>query len=521
MPPPGSHLRPDLELTDARVITRDPARPRAEGLLIGRDKILALTGPGQPPTEAAGEVRRIDCGGRTVLPGFIDPHFHLLSYIRSLIDLNLEPSDDLRSLADLAAAVARAAEGLPPGAWVIGQGYDEFYLAEGRHPTRADLDRAAPGHPVKLTHRSRHAHVLNSRALALIGLTRETPDPPGGLIDRELTDGEPTGLLFGLGDFLAQRLPRMEPSDFERGLARADEALLSLGLTCLGEATFLNDADRWRTIGAWIEAGQWHGRVNLMLGWPGFQELVLDRSSPPRSTDRLGLGGVKIILERISGRLYPPPDELEAMIGAIHRAGWWAAVHAVEEPAIEAACGAIERVLAAHPVPAHGHRLEHCAQCPPGLARRLAAAGIAVVTQPAFIHRHGERYLATIPPDRQKYLYPLNILLTEGVTLAGSSDAPLSPPSPLLGIKAAIDRRTREGRRVGADQGLDLDQALDLYTRRAARVMGQGSSLGSLEPGKLADVVILDGDLTSVAVESLAEIKVWKTIVGGRVVWEA
>ncbi|MFH1490108.1 MAG: amidohydrolase family protein, partial [Pseudomonadota bacterium] len=175
----------NLILFDANIVTLDPFRPRGGWVFIRNGRIIGL-GDGRDWEAYQGkETKIIHCRGMTVLPGFIDPHIHLISYAESFSTVDLRPKRLVRSIADIQSQLRAYARHLPPGAWIRGKGYDEFYLAEKRHPNRRDLDRAVESYPVKLTHRSGHAHVLNSLGLKRAGISVTTPDPPGGLIDRD------------------------------------------------------------------------------------------------------------------------------------------------------------------------------------------------------------------------------------------------------------------------------------------------------------------------------------------------
>ena len=160
----------------------------------------------------------------------------------------------------------------PTASWVRGKGYNEFYLKEKRHPNRYDLDKAAPSRPVKLTHRSGHAHVLNSLALKHVGITAESGDPPDGLIDRDLETGEPTGILFGMGNYLAKRIPALDDDEMRQGVRLANEELLSLGVTSIQDATSHNDIHNWNMFRQWKSEGIFRPGVTMMLGMKGFDE---------------------------------------------------------------------------------------------------------------------------------------------------------------------------------------------------------------------------------------------------------
>jgi len=208
------------------------------------------------------------------------------------------------------------------------------------------------------------------------------------------------------------------------------------------------------------------------------------------------------------------------LLFAIHQSGFQAVIHAIEPPAIEAACTAIEYALQRSPRLDHRHRIEHCSVCPPLLARRLASLGVMVVTQPPFIYYSGDRYLKTVSGSQLKYLYPLASLLEHNVHIAGSSDCPIVPPNPLIGIHSAVSRRSETGKAVLAQEGITPLDALHMYTDYAARATFEENIKGSITPGKLADLVVLSNDPTKVPVEEIKDIQVEMTVLNGEVVWD-
>ena len=263
----------DLILSNANVITLDPLRPRAEAVVIRGGKIVAVGGHEILNGFRGQETRVIDCRGKTVLPGFIDAHFHLLAFAKSLVTLNVEFRNQVRSISDIQARIREIAKTQPPGTWIRGRGYHEFSLAEKRHPTRWDLDEATSIHPVKLTHRTGGAHVLNSSALALVGISKETGDPPEGLIDRDLETGEPTGLLYGMGDDLAKKIPPLDQDQMEQGLKRANQELCSLGITTIHDVSSRNDRERWEVFKKWKKQGVDQAQDQDGFGLGGVQRL--------------------------------------------------------------------------------------------------------------------------------------------------------------------------------------------------------------------------------------------------------
>ena len=186
----------DLILYNANIITLDPNIENAQLVAVGDGRIQVVAGNKTLKDLKRSDTQVIDCCGKTVMPGFCDTHFHLQSTAAKSVTLDVSPAADVYSISDLQERIRGNSKKLASGAWIRASDYHEFNLAEGRHPTRWDLDEAAPDHPVKLTHQSRHAHVLNSLALNRVGISTNTPDPPGGLIDRSVPTGEPTGVLF-------------------------------------------------------------------------------------------------------------------------------------------------------------------------------------------------------------------------------------------------------------------------------------------------------------------------------------
>jgi predicted amidohydrolase YtcJ len=508
----------DLILYKANVVTLDSNCPVAQLVAVRDGRVLAVTNNEALAEFRGPETTVIDCQGQTVLPGFNDAHCHIVALAKSLINLNVGPAR-VRSIPDIQKEVRKLAQNLPQGSWIRADGYNEFYLAEKRHPTRWDLDKASPVHPVKLTHRSGHAHVLNSLALALVGISKETPDPPGGIIERELETGEPNGLLYDMGDFLRKRVPPLSDSELERGIRLANQELLSLGITSIQDASPENNFQRWQMFKQWKGEGSLKCRLSLMLGAEGFNRYQKEDLLPDLSGSGIHLGGVKIFLQETTGQLIPSWEELEQIVPRIHQSDLQVAFHAVEETTVETACSILERVLRKYPRPDHRHRIEHCSVCRPEIAKRLASLGVVVVTQPAFIYYNGDRYLKTVPESQLKHLYPLATLLQAGVKVAAGSDCPVVPPNPLIGIYAAISRRAETGEAVLPQESVSPMEALRMYTLDAAYASFEEAVKGSITPGKFADLVVLSDDLGKVPTEEVKDLQVEMTIIDGCVLW--
>ena len=509
----------DSILLNANAITMDPAQPMASLVAIKEDRIAAVSGNEMLDQLRGPRTQVIDCAGKTLVPGFIDAHCHIHAYAESLVSLNLAPRERILSIADIQDRIRDFCKSRPPGSWVRGRGYNEFYLAEGRHPDRRDLDVVAPLHPVKLTHRSGHAHVLNSLALKQAGITAETGDPPQGFIDRELGTGEPSGILYGMVEYLSGKIPSVVDAEIERGLAQANAKLLACGITSVQDASSANDRNRWKRYESWKARGLFQPRLTLMMSLKEFAETKLESISSSIAGIDLRPGGVKIILGRVSGTLHPCREELNENVAAIHAAGLQAVIHAVEEPEIEAACDAIDGALRRHPRPDHRHRIEHCSVCPPHLLRRIADLGITVVTQPAFIRSNGDRYLKTVSQDQRAHLYAIGSMIGCGLRVGFGSDCPIADVNPIAGIHAAVTRMTEEGDVLLPQERVTVSDALLAYTLGAAAANFEDGIKGSITRGKLADLVMLSEDPRAADPGGIKDIRAVMTMLGGRMIW--
>ena len=509
----------DLILKKANVITMDSRQPAAELVAIKGDKIWLVASNEELESVTGVKTKVIDSQGKTVVPGFNDAHCHVFSFIRKLLSLDLSPSA-VSSIADIKVAIRQKTQNTPSGKWLTGTGYNEFYLAERRHPNRWDIDEAAPHHPVVLAHRSLHACVLNSLALSLAGITTETPEPPGGLIDRDPNTGEPSGLLFEMLGYIREKvMPPLSEEELAKGIAIANRHYLSYGITSLQEATVSNSLSQWQTLHRFKD--KLKSRVSMMFGTEALSQFQEAGLAPGSGDSQLRLGGVKIMVNETTGQLQPPQPELNQQALSAHQAGFQLAIHAIEQNTVEAAITALEYAQSQLPVAGRRHRIEHCSECPPHLLKRLGRLQAVVVTQPPFLYYSGERYLAQIPPSRLQWLYRIKSLLNSGVVVAGSSDSPIVHDNPLIGIYAAVTRQAQSGQQLTPEECISANQALALYTINAAYASLEEGIKGSITHGKLADIVVLSNDPTQSPPEQTKDIRVEMTIIGGKLVWEA
>ena len=482
-------------------LAQPPAASIVEALLIRDGQVVAAGTAREARAAARSTYDDLALRGDTVLPAFIDAHLHLLSWAAALRGVDCSPRA-VRSIPELLAAIRARAASLPPGRWLRAWGYRESELAERRHPTRWDLDAAAPRNPVRLDHGSGHAVVLNSAALQAVGLTTETEAPEGGEIGRRLDDGEPDGLLLEMGGWLEGRMPPMEADDLRAGVAEAGRRLIAAGIGTVHDLGARNNLATVALLDGFVREGTLPAAVSVALGYEAFARGERTRSS------RL----VKLMVNDIGDEPLPALDALAAMIAAIDAAGLIAAVHCVTAPAIERAVAAFERALAGR---ARGvlHRLEHAAVCPPQLARRTATLPLRCVLNPALICLDGDRYLREVRPESLPWLHNPATLIAAGAPIAAGSDAPVAAPSPLTGIAAMTARSTVSGETVpGATTSLEY--AVAAHTAFAADAAGDATLRGRLVPGSPADLVVLPRGWDQAGHCSTATVA--RTMLGGR-----
>jgi predicted amidohydrolase YtcJ len=513
-------------LTNARFLTMDPDHPVAHDLGIWRGRIVGLD---EAVTSLpAREV--IDLQGATVLPGFIDAHVHLAwtgfkEHTPSIAGRTR--IDDV--LAVVEEAVTRKGS---PGAWVSIAGYDQRAL--GRHLTAAELDKVSHGHKLFLMHDSGHGCVVNSVVLDL--LPADIPHDNGFLAEG------------AMGAARALRLPHSQ-EELAEAIGRAARACLAEGVTACAEAgiggTLLGHSPV--ELGAYQlarEKGLLPLRVQLMVSADRLRPVVAHEADGfPRALDlglrtgfgddRLSVGALKIftdggMMARTAalsspyegldgaGQLQDDPDVLADTIVDGHLAGWQLAVHAIGDRAADIALDALERAQRLRPRPGARHRIEHAGLIRPDQLPRFARLGLSAVVQPNFLRYFGDDYAAIMGEERAPWLYRGRAFLDHGIPLVGSSDRPVTDGSPLRAVQFMAERASESGRLIGPDETITVDEALHAYTVAGAFACHWEDSLGSLTPGKRADLVVLGDDPRRVDISRIGDIEVVATYVDGR-----
>lgn len=534
----------DLVFTRGPVLTMDPARTRASSLAVtggritavGHDEVRELIGP-------ATEV--VDLTGKLLLPGFQDAHIHAVGGGAELAECDLTEAVDVE---DCLGRIRTYAEAHPDREWITGGGWSMECFAGGL-PTRELLDAVVPDRPVLLSNRDHHGAWANTRALELAGITGATPDPADGRIERE-ADGTPSGMLQeGATGLVSRLVPPSTPEDRLAGLLRAQSLLHSLGVTgwqdaLLGSFNGMPDpSDAYLTA---AKDGSLTARVTGALWWDRergaeqIPELVARREE--LTYGRFRAGSVKIMQDGIaenftaaltapyldacgcatsnSGLSFVDPEALRGYVTELDALDFQVHFHALGDRAVREALDAVEAAVAANGRRGNRHHLAHLQVVHPDDLPRFAALGAIANIQPLWAAHEPQMDELTIPflgPERASWQYPFGALLRAGATLAAGSDWPVSSPDPLAGVHVAVNRRDPESgdeRVFLPEQRIDPLTALAAYTAGAAHVNGHDDA-GSLRPGHLADLVVLDRDILAAPPEELAAARVERTYVGG------
>lgn len=534
-------LSADLVLRNGKIVTVDPDDTVAQAVAAKGNRIVVVGGDEDVSGLIGEETEVIDLGGRTVIPGLTDPHLHMVGAGLSALREFRIPSTSIEDVFDVIRA--KAAE-TPKGEWLRGGNirFAHVKFAEKRWPTRWEIDAVAPDHPVFL-HFGPHIKVVNSRALELAGITGETPDPLGGHIVKDV-NGEPTGVLREASSHLVTRF--WSPYSQEDRL----EAIRLEGRRCLEEGVttvhdIVRSPEEIRPYQELLARGELPLRVRLLVRvWESRIELghLLALGIQSNFGDGwLKIAGVKMSVgggmsgsnaalyepysdePENSGVIRIPYPDLVSLISRAHEGGLQCAVHAMGDRDLDMVLDAFEEALKTAPERELRHRVEHAGDWffTPERRRRLRGLGLIAMPNINFIGSFGDGVHVTLGPVRsQEHAFPLKSMHEEGMLLVSGSDGPnLEPSAPLRDMGTAILRRTERGIEVNPPEAIPVTEALKMFTINAAYLEFEEDVKGSIEPGKLADLVVLSEDPFTVPPERLREIKVDTTIIDGKIAY--
>ncbi len=514
----------------------DPLSANAEAVAVQGNRITRVGTLDEVLTEAGPATRTIDLAGRALLPGLNDNHTHPISFGQGLSQIDASPGA-APSLAALQDAFRTRANEQPQG-WLIARGYDDTRLDIHRHPTRYELDAASGDRPAYLVRTCGHLAVANSAALKLAGITADTSDPIGGQIDRD-EHGEPIGLLRETAmKLVSEQIAAPTTAEMKDYLRAAGKRFNEYGITSVGEAAVSNS----RQFSAYQELAR-DGELPMRT----FTMMLIDDTLD--ELERLGMqtgfgdawfrvGPAKVFQDGSGGgrtaamttdyrndpgnrgiTIYDQ-DGLNARFTRANAAGFQMAAHAIGDLAISMILTAYETALAANPRPDARPRIEHCGMCTPEHLRRMKAIGALAIPQPSFIYYLGDSYVENFTEEQLAMAYPGRSWFDEGILAVGSSDVPVVSCDPFVNLRSAVTRLTQDGQYMGRNQGVTIEEALQMFTINGAVGSFEESIKGSISEGKLADLTVLSTDPRTVEPEQLDALQAELTMIDGRVVFE-
>jgi predicted amidohydrolase YtcJ len=544
----------DLVVLNAKIVTLDPQSRIAQAAAVRNGVFVAVGSAEDVKPHLGTRTRVVDAGGRTIVPGLIDTHVHALGVAATEAR---QPFQDWNSVPALQAWIRVQTARRPAGTWIwTPRGYPTR-VQERRFPTRAELDAAAPDHPVVVD--GAYALTLNSAALKAANITSTTPNPPGGEIVKD-AQGNPTGLLRNTRGFLSRFRPGEDDDVPLDTLERVHRRYNEVGITSVIErGANLQGYQAYRQL---RERSRLHVRATITLrvvsdGTPEDTERFI-RSLPVRfgeGDDRLRMGPLKVVADggiligtsymrepygakaaglygvddpSYRGFLTLPPEKLEAIIRTGHRLGWQMSAHVTGDAGVDAVLKAVEAADRDAPVAPKRFTLIHAYFANPETARRAAKLGVHIDTQPAWYYKDADAIVDALGTERLEPFIGLRTLLDGGATVAINTDHmygldpdhAMNPYNPFLTMYVAVTRKTEGGQVIGPAQRIPVEQALRMMTIDAARLSFDEKRKGSIEVGKLGDLVMLSHDLLTVPPDRIREIKALLTVIGGEIVFD-
>lgn len=549
MKPSNLHL-----FINGAIFTSDTSHPHADSMAVRNGRILWVGDKDAMPSEyasllaahptgdEAGHFAVTDLGGRQVIPGFVDAHMHPVMLADLTNQIAVMPPA-ITSMDDLAAAIRERRSRQKPGQWILGWGYDEQGFLEKRSPNRYDLDRGCDDAPVMITRTCVHIRCVNSAALRLAGIDRNTPDPPGGMIERD-ENGEPTGILKeNARNLIMPFLPEISEEDRIRNLLDLGTLLSSQGITSICDMGNLDGGDMMPVYEAAARRG-FHQQTGVYYMWDLFcddPDFSITKEKADRSR-QIFAAGLKLIGDgSVSGRTawmdkpyLGSEDEYGLQVAddkLIHSAVRFCrenrlqlSVHAMGGRTIRHILDCVSSEAPWTPNTIPHVRIEHVTDPSLESIRDAVSHGIAFVTQPIFLFAESASYIKNLGTDWTKKCYPVRTMLENGMRPAFSTDAPstfwATPSDPLPGLQFAVTRTAADGTDCGKDEAIDMETAVTLYTRDAAMAAGFPDT-GMLAPGYRADFAVLSSDIFHIPPHELSQITVKETWIGGERVYAA
>lgn len=526
-------------LIDGEIITVNEKDEIAEAVAVKGNKITAIGSTEDLLNLKNENTEVIDLKGKTLVPGFIDSHLHISMYGTNCASISCK-SELIQTIDDLLQEIKKRVSQTPKGHWIRAWGYNENIINDKRFPQKEELDTITTEHPIIISRTCGHISAVNSHALEIANIDKNTPDPDGGKIDKN-TEGELTGLLFENAHMKMFAVASFSEEELSSAHKIASEHFAKKGITSIHDATGYG-LENLRSLQADTKNGFIKQRVYAMVGALNDAQTVVKHMINSGiftglGDDKFRIGPVKLFLDGSSsgptvwtrdpytsdsenyGIRYFSQEEVDQLFIPAHEKGWQITAHAQGDGAIEMLLNTIEKVNRLHPRENTRHRIEHAGIASPDLIRRMKEQKVIPTPNPAFLYEYGEGYVKNYG-ERAKNMYPMGDYQRAGIPAAIASDCPVTDFNPFRGIHAAITRKSNSGQVIGADKTVSLLQAIRMYTLHGAYASFEDNIKGSIEPGKLADLVLLDRSITKSTIDDLPEVQVEWTMIDGELVYE-
>lgn len=530
----GEKMKASLVYLNGEIITVDTGFSVKEAVAVVDNKIVAVGSNEEIKTWIGEDTNVVDLGGDSLLPGFIDAHLHLLNFGLTKVATNLKPCKSIDETLEL---LKDKADETPAGGWIRGWAYNDNNVAEKRMPNRKELDSVSTVHPIYVQRSCGHVIAANSKALELGEITAETPNPAGGEIER--VNGEVTGVLKEAARTKVLDKDIYTDEEVLSGLHLAAKDYIQSGITSVHDmggkerdhllylqkvakdpdfkmrvyasiVSFDNSSDAIdKTLDASILTGLGNEKFKI-----GPSKLFLDGSITGQTA---AMDEGYVTNSDNKGILYKSQEEVNQIMERPHNAGCQITAHAIGDSAVELMVNCIEHVVTKFPRENHRHRIEHASVCNPELIQRIKTLNAIIVINPAFFYDFGDEYVKYIG-SKAEWMFPSQSYLNHGVKVAAGSDSPITDFEPLLGIQEIVTRKTKNGTVIGETECSSLEDAIRMFTINGAYASFEEEIKGSIEPGKLADFVVLEGSILNTNPEQIKDIPIKHTVINGEII---
>ncbi|MBK5252516.1 MAG: amidohydrolase [Peptostreptococcaceae bacterium] len=535
-----SNCEADIVFYNGPVITVNSKNEIAEAIAVKGNKI-AFVGCEEEMKKYIGQnTKVIDLKGRSLIPGLIDSHLHTALVGANSLAIDCR-SPGVSSIEDIKNLIREVVKVTPKGEWIHGWGYDDSKLAEKRHPNRWDLDEVAPDNPVVLTRVCCHISSHNSKSLELAGLADNSPDPVGGVRDRE--NGVINGVMKENAHMQISKISALSKEEIINAMAAANDMLVKEGITSISDSGGFGHVQMGAIQDA-VEQKKLKIRLNAMIftltdNLPMIEDYIKVGIHTGFGNDNYKIGPLKIMIDGsssgptastlepyasnpdFSGILAMTQEQVDDIIIRAHAAGWQVTSHAVGDRAVTMIVDAIEKALKKYPRENHRHRIEHCAMINDELLDRIKKLGIVPIANPIFLYEFGDGYMVNYGKERAYKMFTAKSFFDKRIIAAGSSDCPVTFSYPILNMHLAVNRETQNGQVINADERITIEQALRMFTYNGAYASFDEDKKGTIEVGKLADLVVLSGSLYDTPIDKIRDLSVDMTIIDGDIVYQS